>query len=186
MTNDYIHTAGDLSGLISMITNSSGNELPNIWRTVVSKIGKNNNEEVEGDEVISLGEKLAANSHVVDLKNGVLLVEANHSGWIQYLKMYQKFIIKGLSWAVPDLKINSLAFRVAGSTANLSERYDEQVAKAQKEMNEKIEATEQKLKKMENKENKPENNKNSSEGLPPELLATFERLKSSMLTNSKE
>ena len=42
MTSDRIFTAGDLSGLINMITGSTGNELPNVWRSVVSKIGKKN------------------------------------------------------------------------------------------------------------------------------------------------
>ena len=59
MTSDRIFTAGDLSGLINMITGSTGNELPNVWRSVVSKIGKKN-DEIPGEENITLGEKLAA------------------------------------------------------------------------------------------------------------------------------
>lgn len=184
MSNDRIYTAGDLSGFVSMITNSNGNELPNVWRNVVSKIGKKNEE--DGDEVLSLGEKLAANSHVVDLKNGVLLVEANHSGWIQYLKFNQKFILQGLKWAVPDLKITGLAFRVAGSTANLSDRYDEQLKKEKQEMNARIEETEKQLSELDSKRNSKKVDVKPSEGLPPEMLERFERLKSSMLTNSKE
>ena len=185
MTSDRIFTAGDLSGLINMITGSTGNELPNVWRSVVSKIGKKN-DEIPGEENITLGEKLAANSHVVDLKNGVLLVEANHSGWIQYLKFNQKFILKGLKWALPDLKIKGLAFRVAGSSANLSDTYENQVKKARSELDAKIEKQEKELAQLENKKLAQKKEEKTSEGLPPEMLERFERLKNSMLTNSKE
>lgn len=184
MINDRIYSSGDLQNFISMITKTSENGLPNIWKNVVSKIGKREDE--NDNEVVTLGEKLAANSHVVDLKNGVLLVEANHPGFIQYLKMYQKFILKGLNWALPDLKINNLAFRLAGSNANLSVDYEEQAVKAKNEMNKKIEDTEKQLEKLNlNKNDEKNENKNGGE-LPPELLERFERLKSSMLTNSKE
>ena len=185
MTSDRIFTAGDLSGLINMITGSTGNELPNVWRSVVSKIGKKN-DEIPGEENITLGEKLAANSHVVDLKNGVLLVEANHSGWIQYLKFNQKFILQGLKWALPDLQIKGLAFRVAGSSANLSDTYENQVKKARSELDAKIEKQEKELAQLENKQLVQKNEEKTSEGLPPEMLERFERLKNSMLTNSKE
>ena len=67
-------------------------------------------------------------------KNGVLLVEADHPGWIQYLRMYQKFIIKGLNMNLPDLKITSLAFRVTGQKVNLSESYNSQIQNEKKKM----------------------------------------------------
>lgn len=173
MTNENFFTPSDLQMFINNLTHTGDKELPNIWRNVVSKIGK---KDLDDNETLSLGEKLAANSHVVDLKNGVLLVEANHSGWIQYLKFNQKFILQGLKWALPDLKINNLAFRVAGSTANLSDIYDNQLKKEKMEMDKKIAAQEKELSKLENKND----DKRPKGSLPPEILARFEHLKNSM------
>ena len=79
---------------------------------------------------------------------------------------------------LPDLKINSLAFRVAGEKANLSERYDNQLAKGRKELSKKLEKEDKELEKYDKK--------SSSKGseLPPELLAKFDSIRESMLTNS--
>jgi len=128
-----------------------------------------------------LGERLAGNTRVVDLKNGVLLVESDHPGWIQYLRMYQKFILTGLKMNLPNLKITNLAFRVAGEKVSLSDTYEQQLAKSRREMEKKIEEQEKQLKKY---EKKSENKENVSSELPPELLAKFDSIRQSMLTNS--
>lgn len=152
----------------------NGDEISNMWVKVVSRIGKNKDmTEDEKNCEISLGERIAINSHVVDLKNGVLLVEANHSGWIQYLRMYQKFIINGLNWNLPNLKIKNLAFRVAGSQAKLSETYEDSLKKAQKEMFSKIEKIENATNKNVNQEEKKADN---NKDLPPEFYAMFDKL----------
>ena len=117
--------------------NPESRELPSAWKKVVSNIGKNKNSNDEEYE-ISLGERIAGNSHVVDLKNGVVLVEANHSGWIQYLRMYKNFIIKGLKWALPNLKIEDLAFRIAGSQAKWSDQYEDLVKKEKEKLYQKF------------------------------------------------
>ena len=80
---------------------------------------------------------------------------------------------------LPSLKINSLAFRVAGSNANLSNSYEDQLSKSRKEMESKIEQQEKELEKF--NKNKPA----VSSGLPEELLAKFDSIRSSMLTNSE-
>lgn len=178
MNDDRVYSAADMMNFAAGFFSSNESELPNTWKKVVSKVGKKS--DPEDDEVLTIGEKLAANSHVIDLKNGILLIEANHSGWIQYLKFNEKFILQGLKWALPDLKITSLAYRVSGSTATLKDIYNTQVQKAKKEMEEKIEAQEKELSKINKKESK------NSEDLPDELKERFERLKNSMLTNSKE
>lgn len=178
--NDRIISAADMMNFASSLISKNENELPGVWRKVVSKIGKKNEED---DEALTLGEKLAANSHVVDFKNGILLVEANHSGWIQYLKFNEKFILQGLKWSLPDLKISSLAFRVAGSKVSLKDSYDDLVKKDKQEMAQKIEQQEKELSKL--GKNQPEKKEGETE-LPDELKERFARLRQSMLTNSKE
>ena len=156
----------------------SANEIFTVWKKVVSGVHSFKHEAEDSDKRMPLGERLAGNTRVVDLKNGVLLVETDHSGWIQYLRMYQKFILNGLKMNLPNLKITNLAFRVTGEKVSLSESYDQQLKKSREEMAKKIEEQEKELKKFEDKKEKP-----SSE-LPPELLAKFDSIRQSMLTNS--
>ena len=68
---------------------NESNKLNSVWRKVVSKV----NSTQRGDNVIPIGERLAGNTRIIDLKNGILLIETDHSGWIQYLKFYQKLFM---------------------------------------------------------------------------------------------
>jgi hypothetical protein len=176
MNNFNIVNASDIISAVTNFSNSSDNEIVTVWNKVVSKIGYK--EGVTDSDNNFIGKRLASNSHVVDLKNGVLLVETNHSGWIQYLRMYQNFILKGLKWSLPNLKITSLAFRVRGSEASLSDIYENQLEKAQSKMNEKIDEEEKTLEKKFGSQNEgTEKNIKNSEKLPDELFNILENLK---------
>ena len=176
--NERIISAADMMLQAANISTSEANEICSVWKKVVSGVHSVKHESETSDKRMPIGERLAGNTRVIDLKNGVLLVETDHPGWIQYLKMYQKFIINGIKMNLPDLKINSLAFRVAGEKANLSERYDNQLAKGRKELSKKLEKEDKELEKYDKK-----SSSNGSE-LPPELLAKFDSIRESMLTNS--
>ena len=82
-----------------------------VWRKVLLGIKSSTNP--------NEGANLAARSRVVDLKNGVLLVEADHPGWIELLQLRKNFILKGLSMFAPDMGVQTLAFRVAGKRGNV-------------------------------------------------------------------
>ena len=176
--NEKIVSAADMMMQAANFGTSSANEIFTVWKKVVSGVHSFKHESEDSDKRMPLGERLAGNTRVVDLKNGVLLVETDHSGWIQYLRMYQKFILNGLKMNLPNLKITNLAFRVTGEKVSLSESYDQQLKKSREEMAKKFEEEEKQLKKFEDKKEKP-----SSE-LPPELLAKFDSIRQSMLTNS--
>ena len=176
--NEKIVSAADMMMQAANFGTSSANEIFTVWKKVVAGVHSFKHEAEDSDKRMPLGERLAGNTRVVDLKNGVLLVETDHSGWIQYLRMYQKFILNGLKMNLPNLKITNLAFRVTGEKVSLSELYDQQLKKSREEMAKKIEEQEKELKKFEDKKEKP-----SSE-LTPELLAKFDSIRQSMLTNS--
>ena len=129
---------------------SDEGQLPSLWRTVVSRI-KSNAENSERDDLIDkrmpLGERLASNTRVLDLKNGVLIIESDHPGWIQYLKFYQSFIIKGLKMENPDLKITSLAFRLKGKEEKEMDVYEQALKKARAEMEERFKKNEEEARK---------------------------------------
>lgn len=59
-----------------------------------------------------VGEQLAAHSHVADIKNGVLFIEAEHPGWIQLLQMRQSAILSGIAQRFPEFGLRSIAFRL--------------------------------------------------------------------------
>ena len=177
-----IMTCSDLMMKISDIASESNN-MNSVWRKVVSKINSNQ----KGDNKIPLGERLAGNTRIIDLKNGILLIETDHSGWIQYLRFYQKFIITGLKREIKDLKISSFAFRITGSEALLHEAKEKQFNKDIEEVNKKFEKTEEELNKIyaQKDEQKESENRNNST-LPPELYEKLENIKRSMLTNSSK
>ena len=105
--NERIVSAADmmLQAANINIATSEANEICSVWRKVVSSVHSMKHDSEDSEKRMPLGERLAGNTRVIDLKNGVLLVESDHPGWIQYLRMYQKFILKGLQMNSPDLKM---------------------------------------------------------------------------------
>lgn len=137
------------------------------------------------------GQNLYTHSRIIDLKNGVLLVEADHPGWIQLLQMHKNYILKGLQKASPNLKINTIAFRLKGKKGELydAEENKTSVEKVRTNIKEKIDEEEKRLSKSESNLNlneKVESNNCKKSELPPELSTLFNDLKKSVLTNSKK
>ena len=176
--NERIISAADMMLQAANINIDSANEICSVWKKVVSGVHSFKHDAEDSDQRMPLGERLAGNTRVIDLKNGVFLVETDHPGWIQYLKMYQKFILTGLKMNLPDLKITSLAFRVTGEKVSLSESYEQQLAKSRQDFEKKLENQEKELAKFDKKSEAPKSE------LPPELLAKFDSIRQSMLTNS--
>jgi len=56
------------------------------------------------------GEDMSSHSTIKDLSNGILLVEADHSGWIQLLQMRKKNILKKVQKTYPELDIIDIRF----------------------------------------------------------------------------
>jgi hypothetical protein len=119
------------------------------------------------------------------LKNGVLLVESDHPGWIQYLNFYKKFIINGIKMAIPEVKVFSLAFRVAGSEVSLSEKYEDSVKRNQEILEKKLAAQEEAVRKYVEKPASKSGQSEKKGELPPELAAKFDSIIQNMLTNSE-
>ncbi|MDR2403462.1 MAG: DUF721 domain-containing protein [Spirochaetaceae bacterium] len=61
---------------------------------------------------IIAGERIAAHSRIVELERYVLLVEADHPGWVQILRTKQKELLNAVRRRFPDLSINGIAFRL--------------------------------------------------------------------------
>jgi|GEM_PF-333469 len=59
------------------------------------------------------GENLAAHSRPVDVRNGIVFVEAEHPGWIQLLQMDQNRILETIRRTFPELGVSGIAFKLA-------------------------------------------------------------------------
>lgn len=55
----------------------------------------------------------AANSRIKDLRRGVLLVEADHPGWVQILQTKQADLLAAVQRRCPELDIQSISFRLS-------------------------------------------------------------------------
>ncbi len=136
------------------------------------------------------GQNLVSHSRIVDLKNGVLLIEADHPGWIELLQMRKKYILKGMQMRAPELDIKTLAFRLKGNRGNLfAASSSAQDVRAERErMFAKLDQEEELLKNSNVNSQKTVNSNavnTKKKPLPPELASIFADLKKSMLTNSE-
>lgn len=160
------------------IMNMNGNkmELPDIWKDVVSKIDK-------------YGGRLAEYTHVSDFKNGILLVECENNGWIQILRNYNKFILRGLKMKIPDLNIEMIAYKIAGNQFELKESYEDLLKKEKTITAKKIENNEKQINDFYNKNKNFQKESDEFEDdevkIPPEIAEKILNLKKSMLTNQK-
>ena len=189
--NEKIISAADMMLQAANLGTSSADKIYTVWKKVVSGVHSFKHESEDSDKRMPLGERLAGNTRVVDFKNGVLLVETDHSGWIQYLRMYQKFILNGLKMNLPELKITNLAFRVTGEKVSLSETYEQQLKKSREEMAKKFEEEEKKLSDYEKQISKKfssaagsGNNSIKQSSLPEDLLAKFDNIRKSIASET--
>lgn len=69
-----------------------------------------------------VGDRLGAHSKVVELDRNVLIVEAEHPGWIQLLQMKQADILRKVQAKYPDFHITGVSFRLKREGSPLPQR----------------------------------------------------------------
>ena len=145
------------------------------WKKVLLRIKSNTNP--------NEGQKLTEHTRVIDLKNGILLVEVDHPGWMSLLQFHKNYILRGLNLDMPNLKIKNIGFTLKKQNddfENNSFSEKEAVSNVQK----RIEEEEKTVNSLLKKENFPEITKNKE--LPQELQSLFAELKADMLTNQEK
>ena len=116
MNNDYRKANEILTNIFDNLSQNLLKDSANItngWKYVLSSIKSRNNK--------NIGELLISHTRVVDLKNGILLVETDHPGYIQTLQMYNSYIIRGINKKYPELEIKTLSFRLKGTNFELKD-----------------------------------------------------------------
>jgi predicted nucleic acid-binding Zn ribbon protein len=63
------------------------------------------------------GDEIAAHSHPIELEKGVLIVEADHPGWIQTIGLRKTELLAALKMAAPEAGIADIRVRLARSGA---------------------------------------------------------------------
>jgi hypothetical protein len=62
----------------------------------------------------------ASHSRIVELEKAVLLVEADHPGWIQILQTKQTYLLKTVIRRFPNLEIRGISFRLSRDPLSFS------------------------------------------------------------------
>ena len=137
-------------------------QISSVWKDILCSI-QNRSSDNYGIKN-NLGRKLADHTKIIDLKNEILIVETDHSGWIQTLQLYNRYILRGLKKNFPKLSIKSIAYRLKGTYFSTSSRID---------------SIEKKTLSQEEKRVLEQSSPKSD--LPDELKERFEKLKQSML-----
>ena len=57
----------------------------------------------------------AANSRIRELEQGVLIIEADHPGWIQTLQTKQKELLLAVQNRYPQMEIKGISFKLSRS-----------------------------------------------------------------------
>ncbi len=74
-----------------------------------------------------VGARLAAHSRVADIDKGLLVIEAEHPGWIQLLQLRQARILEDVVRRYPELALRGIAFKLSGQggkTLRMPERVE--------------------------------------------------------------
>ena len=119
------------------------------------------------------GTRLGEHSRPADIRHGILIVEAEHQGWMQLLQLQQDRILEEIGRRFPELEIGGIAFRlsrgdfarpeeapapVAPETPSAREKAPEEAAEAASEAD-------------------SETGAETKSSLPPEILAMFSRIR---------
>jgi hypothetical protein len=175
---DNVYSAAEI--ISSLFENISPEQIQNtnttlsVWKKILFSMDEHK-ERRDGQKSYT-GQNLYYHSKIVDLKNGVLLVEVDHPGWIQLFQMAQKYIIKGLKKSAPELKISVLSFRLKGQKAELSALNRAATQKQEKEAAVEEQAT----------ETAAGEQRASNSELPEQLKLIFDRLRENVLTQERK
>ena len=78
------------------------------WEQIAAEVWPRTIDQGKGDIPAA-----AVHSRIRELERGVLLVEADHPGWIQMLQTKQADLLSAVQRRYPDLEIRGIAFRLS-------------------------------------------------------------------------
>lgn len=121
------------------------------------------------------GESMYLHSRILDIKNGIIILQVDHPGYIQLFDTHKKYILKGIRMKIPQMKVENISYRL-----DKRNDYNTQLDLTREERKRRLEMVE----KGESDDAPPKVYENRQ--YPPELEAIFARIRDSILTNDKE
>ncbi|MBE6344947.1 MAG: DUF721 domain-containing protein [Spirochaetaceae bacterium] len=116
------------------------------------------------------GRKMFDHSEIIDIKDGVMLIEIDHPGWKQLFETYRTYILKGLNMKIPQVPVDTIIYRLKKGEVKIKPKTPETSEKKQVNKEEKI-------------ENISKNTK--SKEIPSELKNLFNSIKESVENKQK-
>lgn len=158
---------------------NQGNKILRSWRAILESIHSN----AKNGE--NIGRNLASHTRIVDFKNGILLIEADHTAWLQMLQLHQKYILGCLQRRFPELGIETLAFRIRGSKVGLSDSYERSLLAERKKQAMRYELEEKFLEDNGYVEKPELTSEEAYKRLPPHLQQIFDKLRVDVIANNQ-
>ena len=114
MSNSISKADELITNIFSGIGNSSkeASKIVLLWNEVLFSI---KNSKLDASQLVD-------HSKILDLKNGILVVETDHPGRIQLLQMYKNYIQTGLNKKLSELKIKNIVFRLKKNELNKNKK----------------------------------------------------------------
>ena len=97
-------------------TASSNYDLFSSWQKIITEVWPRKIEDSDDPDTELRQDDIpaaAVHSQIKELERGVLLVEADHPGWIQILQTKQSELLSLVQRRYPDLSISGIAFRLS-------------------------------------------------------------------------
>ena len=98
--SEFMGTARSTAGLFSS------------WKEIVTEIWPRAYGSEQSKEDVPAA---AVHSQIHELERGILLVEADHPGWVQVLQTKQAELLSAIQKRYPELEIRGIAFRLSNS-----------------------------------------------------------------------
>jgi hypothetical protein len=175
---DNIYSAAEI--ISSLFQNIPSEQIQNasttlsVWKKILFSMDEK--KELRDGQKSYAGQNLYDHSKIIDLKNGILLIEVDHPGWIQLFQVAQNYILKGFKKSAPELKISVLSFRLKGQQAEISALNNAAAQKQEKEAAAEEQATETIAGKQQT----------TASELPAQLQVIFDRLRENVLTQERK
>lgn len=157
-----------LEGMLSSIDRQKLKESNNVlekWKSIITSIKSYVNPEC--------GNTMYDHSKILDIKDGVILLQVDHPGYIQLFETHKKYILRGIEMKIPQLKIKNFSYKL-----DKKNDFNTQRDLTREEMEKIIEKQSNSVK------ISPENGEKKE--YPPELESIFARMRESILTNDKK
>lgn len=119
MSNSISKADELITNIFSGIGNSSkeASKIVLLWNEVLFSI---KNSKLDASQLVD-------HSKILDLKNGILVVETDHPGRIQLLQMYKNYIQTGLNKKLSELKIKNIVFRLNKNEFNKNKKTTKEI-----------------------------------------------------------